>query len=292
MKHKIAYHREYIKGLNTTNATSLHVLAKAKNEVVSLMDNSNEYPSHLLKVIGLLGQLERFHAPKEIGKTLDESFEWCGAACSNSIEGWEQWVQCIGIAPSRIQVDSTTKELERFPEQSVMVGSDRHHRLHIEWGVGRLHGYKHCVTGRHMDEASFMDYSPIPPNFLLALCAGAAALDGYTIQTGNLLDSVDDEFKWFDESITKKWMRVLVYEIDNVVYVCVVNEKHLLDALSGFDDHHVTICENENSNPEKGIHHLIGTVRIDGTCNGKHRTAILKTARISDDTIHTLMGAI
>ena len=291
MKHEIAINREYIKGINTLSGTSMHALQSAKNAVQGMIDNSNEYPCTLIKLFGLFGQLERFHSPKEVGKKMDSTFEWCASACCKTVGTWEQWVQTTMIQESRLCVDGA-KEIERFPAQKVMVGSNKQDRLHIEWDSGRQEGYKHSVTTRYMNIDSFHDAFPVPPNFLMALPPGYLALDGYTIQTGDSLANVDDTFKWFDAAYTKKWIRILIYELDDVTYVCAINEKHFLDALSGFTSHHLTIMENEESSPDKGIHHLVGSIRMDGEFEGKRRTAVLKTAKISDETIATLMGAI
>jgi len=88
-----------------------------------------------------------------------------------------------------------------------------------------------------------------------------------------------------------KWYTFLVYELEKgVTFVCVVRSSWLRDAVSGFEEHATTICEQEDGDTEKGLYIMRGNIRIDGSFGNKRRTAVLMTADIDDETIQKVMG--
>jgi len=287
-ENSIAFNRAYVKGLNTITPCTMGSLSTLKTGLLRLLKNPT-LPKHQVEsLIQATGEIERLNAPKEIWKKRTNSESWIGSACCDRGEQWEQWIQTIRIPRSRVIVE--TQEKETIEEQTIMVGSDRK-RIHIEWGSGRQEGYIHSSTSRYMKPEDFLETSPAPPNCLMALPAGSMAMDGWTIQTGNLYNGVDDSFRWYDDDLTRRWYRILEYNLGGTTYVCMLDAKHLRDALSGMDDNHaVTICEKTEGEVDEGLHILKGSIRIDGSYNGKQRTAVLMTARINDDRIQKLMG--
>lgn len=282
----IGFNRAYVKGLNEVHGTSLHALNGIRNSLNGVFDklSTNE-----LEAIALhIGQLERFHAPHEI-PTRTNSDGWVGSACAKTDGTWEQWIQVVAVPDSSIPVHAM--EHERIHAQTVMAGSDRT-RIHIEWNSGRQEGYIHSATSRYMTASEFMETTAQPPNCLMGLynCPGSRALHGWLIQTGSLLENVDESFLWYDSERTMKWYRFLVYVLGNETFVCVVDEHHLKAALSGFDEHQVTICESSKAVDDHGFYLVKGSIRIDGSYNGKQRTAVIMTSRLEESVIDKVVG--
>jgi hypothetical protein len=286
MKNSIAFNRDYVTGLNTRKGATGQSLNTLKYTLQRLLNKETISKHELGNAIRSIGEIERFHAPKEIALNLTNSEAWIGSACGETENDWTQWIQTIAIPDCENRISPS--EIETFKAQTIMVGSDRR-RAHIEWGSGRKEGYIHHATSRYISTDDFLETTCPPPNIISVLPAHRNAFTGWTLQVGNIYDSADESFRWYDDK-SMRWYIFFVYELGERTYVCLLDAKHLRDALSGFDDYEVTFCETDTDDQDSEIHILRGSIRIDGSYENKDRTAIIMTAKIEDEMIEKVMG--
>ncbi len=286
MKDNIAFNRAYVEGMNTVKGNILPTIHTLKEHVQGLLNGQTVSRATLDDLSRSVGQLERYHAPNEIRHDLTNVEEWTGAACGQTENDWTQWIQIVDIAKSKNP--TSLYEAEEFAAQTVMYGSDRN-RIHIQWGSGRQAGYIHHRTSKWMSSEDFLETTCPPTNLLAALPPHENSWHGWLLQTGHITDTANETFVWYCED-TFEWYTTIIYALDSL-YTCTVKTRHLRDALSGFDEHCTTLTETNPNEDEGDIYIVKGSIRLDGTYQGKKRTAVIQTAQLRDNTISRLLGA-
>ena len=291
---KIGMIRSYIEGMNTVGGNAHTFLADIKKEVLSLYENSNVPRNELNELLKAVGSLERWHSPSEDYRSKSITDIWIGSACDRKApadEVWKEYIQTKSINPF---TNPITKEY--VEEQRVMWATDNN-RIHIQWGVGRKEGYKHCSTNRYFSVEEFEETFPATPNLLLNLPADYNnPVEGVVLATGNI-DMVGTNFIWHSDDNRKNY-RFIENNVEGTTYLAVVNDKWLRDALSGFDEDYIITYTAYDLRTYKNIVLIDGVLRVDGyhTIKGKKykRTAVLKTVdsgiELLEETIYKVMG--
>jgi len=287
MKHELAFNRHHLTGINSGSDLGTEVLHKMRYKLKTLVSRSEKYPEDLLELVELLGKMERYHAPKLVAKGMSNTEDWISNACSKTTDNFMQFMQTIALDDLAVPISQWEKEL--VPKQKVCIGRNKD-KIHIEWKTEKPEGYKHCVTNQFLNKKEFEDTYCMPPNFLIGFPSGKDAQTGFLVQTGEL-DFKDrtQSFKYIDTD-TNNWLRVITIDTVDMLYTCIINDKLLKGALSGFEEYTLTYSEGSPAEEHNSTYAFNGLLRIDGHYQGKERTAIIRLEKVDTIKVYKMLG--